>query len=81
MKGFLRPILRHLGFRAGLTLIGVLAACSYAVCGLFRPGWPSLLIFAVLVVSGFLMSFRFTAYNTIAYDEIGADRISAAKGL
>jgi len=78
MKGFVRPILRRMGFRTGLTLIGVLAACSYAVCGLFRPGWPFPLIFAVLVASGFLMSFQFTAYNTIAYDEIGPDRMSAA---
>ena len=30
--------------------------------------WP--LIFAVLAACGFFMSFQFTAYNTIAYDEI-----------
>ncbi len=54
------------------------AACSYALCGLFRPAWPFALIFAVLVMSGLLMSFQFTAYNTIAYDEIGPDRMSAA---
>ena len=35
-------------------------------------------MFAVLAVSGFLMSFQFTAYNTIAYDEIDKDRMSAA---
>ena len=35
-------------------------------------------MFAVLAVSGFLMSFQFTAYNTIAYDEIGKERMSAA---
>ena len=78
MKWLVGPILRRLGFRNSLTLIGVLAACSYAVCGLFRPGWPFPLIFAVLVVSGFLMSFQFTAYNTIAYDEIEPERMSGA---
>ena len=78
MKWFVGPILRRLGFRASLTIIGALGACSYAVCGLFRPGWPFPLIFAVLVVSGFLMSFQFTAYNTIAYDEIDAERMSGA---
>jgi MFS family permease len=35
-------------------------------------------IFAVLVTSGFLMSFQFTAYNTIAFDEIEPERMSSA---
>jgi EmrB/QacA subfamily drug resistance transporter len=81
MKGFVGPILRRFGFRDSLTLIGVLAACSYAVCGLFRPGWPFTLIFAVLIVSGFLMSFQFTAYNTIAFDEIPDERMSSANAF
>jgi EmrB/QacA subfamily drug resistance transporter len=81
MKGFVGPILRRWGFRASLTFIGVLAACSYAVCGLFRPGWPFPLIFAVLIVSGFLMSFQFTAYNTIAFDEIASERMSTANAF
>lgn len=78
MKSIAGPILRRFGFRTSLMLIGVLGACSYAVCGFFRPGWPMPLIFAVLVLSGFLMSFQFTAYNTIAYDEIEPARMSAA---
>jgi len=81
MKGLAVPILRRLGFRIGLTVIGVLSACSYALCGLFRPGWPFALIFAVLVMSGFLMSFQFTAYNTIAYDEIEPARMSSANSF
>jgi EmrB/QacA subfamily drug resistance transporter len=78
MKGVAGHILRRFGFRTSLTVIGVLGACSYAVCGLFRPGWPFPLIFIVLVMSGFFMSFQFTAYNTIAYDEIEPARMSSA---
>ena len=81
MKGFVGPILRRWGFRTSLTVVGVAAACSYAVCGFFRPGWPFPLIFAVLIVSGFLMSFQFTAYNTIAFDEIAAERLSSANAF
>ncbi len=81
MKWLVAPILRRVGFRTSLTLIGVLAACSYAVCGFFRPGWPFYLIFAVLVASGFLMSFQFTAYNTIAFDEIEPERMSSANSF
>jgi hypothetical protein len=54
------------------------ATVAYAACGLFRPDWPLPAVFAVMMVSGFLMSFQFTAYNTIAYDEIGKERMSAA---
>jgi EmrB/QacA subfamily drug resistance transporter len=78
MKGLAGPILRRWGFRSSMTALGVLSACSYAVCGLFRPGWPVAAIFAVLVTSGFLMSFQFTAYNTIAYADINPRMMSAA---
>jgi EmrB/QacA subfamily drug resistance transporter len=78
MKGFAGPILRRLGYRNSLSVIGMLGACSYALCGFFRPGWPFPLMFAVLVASGFLMSFQFTAYNTIAFDEIEPARMSSA---
>ncbi len=78
MKGLARRILHRFGFRSSLVAMGLLGTGSYAVCGLFRPSWPLPAVFAVLVVSGFLLSFQFTAYNTIAYDEIGKERMSAA---
>jgi hypothetical protein len=78
MKGFAVPILRRWGFRSSMTTFGALGICSYAVCGLFRPGWPMPLVFAILVMSGFLLSFQFTAYNTLAYDEIRGDLMSSA---
>jgi EmrB/QacA subfamily drug resistance transporter len=78
MKGVARRLLRAVGFRTSLVIMGILGTAAYAVCGLFRPGWPLPAVFAVMVVSGFLMSFQFTAYNTIAYDEIGKERMSAA---
>ncbi len=78
MKGVARRILKRFGFRSSLIVMGVLGTGAYAICGLFRPDWPLPAVFAVLVLSGFLISFQFTAYNTIAYDEIGKDRMSAA---
>ncbi len=78
MKGVARRILKRFGFRNSLIVMGVLGTGAYAICGLFRPDWPLPAVFAVLVLSGFLISFQFTAYNTIAYDEIGKDRMSAA---
>ncbi|SER35064.1 drug resistance transporter, EmrB/QacA subfamily [Faunimonas pinastri] len=78
MKAMAPIILRRMGFRISLVVNGVIASLCYAVCAAFRPDWPSSVIFAVLLVSGFFMSFQFTAYNTVAYDEIPASRISSA---
>ena len=78
MKGVARRILARFGFRASLIVMGLLGTAAYALCGLFRPDWPLPAVFAVLVISGSLMSFQFTAYNTIAYDEIDKTQMSAA---
>jgi EmrB/QacA subfamily drug resistance transporter len=71
-------VLRRFGFRDTLIVNGFFASAGYAVCGMFRPGWPMLLMFAIMVTSGFFMSLQFTGYNTIAYDEIEQDRMGAA---
>ncbi len=78
MKWLAPGVLRRFGFRNSLIVNGLLASAGYAVCGFFRPAWPVAAIFAVLGLSGFFMSFQFTAYNTIAYDEIPPQRMSAA---
>jgi hypothetical protein len=78
MKWLAPKALKQFGFRSSLIVNGLIASAGYLVCGLFRPTWPIAAIFAVLAVSGFFMSFQFTAYNTIAYDEIPPERISAA---
>ena len=71
-------LLRRFGFRDTLAVNGLFASGGYALCGLFRPGWPWPLMFLVMMASGFFMSIQFTGYNTIAYDEIEQDRMGAA---
>ncbi|MFD1950109.1 DHA2 family efflux MFS transporter permease subunit [Sphingomonas arantia] len=78
MKGLAPRLLRRFGFRRALVTNGLVASAGYAVCGLFRPDWPVAAIFATLLACGFFMSFQFTAYNTIAYDEIPKERMSSA---
>jgi MFS family permease len=78
MKWLAPWALRRFGFRSSLIVNGLVASGGYAVCALFRPSWPTGAIFAVLAACGFFMSFQFTAYNTIAYDQIPAARMSAA---
>jgi EmrB/QacA subfamily drug resistance transporter len=72
------PILRRFGFRDTLMVNGFFASAGYAICGLFRPGWPLPLMFAMMLLSGFFMSIQFTGYNTIAYDEIPPERMGTA---
>ncbi|HEX2761687.1 MAG TPA: DHA2 family efflux MFS transporter permease subunit [Rhizomicrobium sp.] len=71
-------LLRRYGFRDALVINGFFASAGYALCGLFRPGWPLPLMFLVMVLAGFFMSLQFTGYNTIAYDEVEQDRMSSA---
>jgi EmrB/QacA subfamily drug resistance transporter len=78
MKAVAPGVLRRFGFRTTLIGNGIIATLGYALCAAFRPGWPIWTIFLVLLVNGFFMSLQFTAYNTLAYDEIPRPRMSAA---
>ena len=78
MKALAPRLLRRFGFRDALMANGVAAVLLYGLCAFFRPDWPLPLIFGVLVVCGFSMSFQFTAYNTVAYDRISPRQMSAA---
>jgi EmrB/QacA subfamily drug resistance transporter len=77
-KPFTPALLRRYGFRNTLAVNGIFASVGYAVCGLFRPGWPLPVMFLIMVASGFCMSLQFSGYNTIAYDEIEQGRMGAA---
>ncbi len=78
MKGAAQRILKRFGFRRALICNGIIATAGYALCGVFRPDWPTWAIFGVLCLSGFFMSFQFTAYNAIAYGSIDKQHMSSA---
>ena len=78
MKVSARPFLRRFGFRRILIGNGVISGVSILACAFFTPSTPVMAIFAVLLVGGFFRSLQFTAFNTIAYADIGTAKISAA---
>jgi EmrB/QacA subfamily drug resistance transporter len=78
MKSLAQRVLRRFGFRRALIWNGVIATAGYATCGLFGPSWPVWAMFCVLALSGFFMSFQFTAYNTIAYAGVDKQHMSSA---
>ncbi|MBM7131193.1 DHA2 family efflux MFS transporter permease subunit [Dyella mobilis] len=74
-------LLRWIGFRRAMVYNGVLASLSYAVCAFFQADWPFWLMFGLLMICGVVMSIQFTAYNTIAYEAVPTDRMSAANSF
>jgi EmrB/QacA subfamily drug resistance transporter len=81
MKAVAAPILRGLGFRNTLIWNSVLSSLLYAACAALRPDWPHWVTFILLAVCGFSMSLQFTAYNTVAYDDIPSERAAAANSF
>lgn len=81
MKAAAPPILRRFGFRATLIWNGIFSSLLYAVCAAFRQSWPHWSLFLVLAVCGFSMSLQFTAYNTVAYDDVPPERTASANSF
>jgi EmrB/QacA subfamily drug resistance transporter len=81
MKAFAAPLLRRFGFRNVLVWNGILSSSLYALCAAFRQDWPHWALFAVLALCGFSMSLQFTAYNTVAYDDVPPERTAAANSF
>jgi EmrB/QacA subfamily drug resistance transporter len=78
MKSAAKPVLRHWGFRQVMMWNGMTSTIFLAAIASFRPSWPTVAIYAVLLVGGFFQSLQFTAYNTIAYADIERARMSSA---
>ena len=78
MKASAPAMLRRLGFRNTLVWIGLAATLLTGSIAAFRPGWPMVAIYAVLLAGGFVQSLQFMAYNTIAYADVPRRRMSAA---
>ena len=74
-------VLRWLGFRRVLVGNAALCAVGLAIYGTFRESWPLWAMYAVLLVTGYLRSLQFTAYNSIAYADVAPARMSAATTL
>jgi EmrB/QacA subfamily drug resistance transporter len=71
-------ILRRLGFRNVLVWIGLVATLLLAASAAFRPSWPVIFIYVVLLLNGFFQSLQFMAYNTIAYADVPRPQMSTA---
>ena len=78
MRPLAPRLLRQIGFRNTMIWVGLASTLLLAVSATFRPSWPVSLMFAVLVVIGFVQSLQFMGYNTIVYADVPQQRMSAA---
>ncbi|HUA77595.1 MAG TPA: MFS transporter, partial [Acetobacteraceae bacterium] len=78
MKAAAPRVLRRIGFRNTMIWVGLAGTLCAGVIAFFRPDWPIVLIYGVLLVGGFFQSLQFMAYNTIAYADVPRGQMSAA---
>ena len=78
MESGAKAVLGHWGVRPVMMWNGLTSTIFLAAIASFRPSWPTVAIYAVLLVGGFFQSLQFTAYNTIAYADIDRARMSSA---
>ncbi len=78
MRFLAKRLLRRHGFRTVMTANGITSGLLMLACATFRPGWPFALLSGVMFLLGLTQALQFTAYNTIAYADVPAERMSAA---
>jgi EmrB/QacA subfamily drug resistance transporter len=75
------PLMRRFGMRTVmLASVAASAACLVAMA-LLRPGTPATLLLGLLAASGVVRSTGFTAYNTVAFADVAAERMTSANTL
>jgi EmrB/QacA subfamily drug resistance transporter len=70
MKFTVSPLVKRFGYRNLLIINGVMSCAMFAVKASFTATMPVLLMFGILVVSGFMRSLQFSSLNTLAYADI-----------
>ncbi len=81
MKPATNIVLGRFGFRATLIWNGVLAIATILACGLLTATTPTIVILAVLFVSGLSRSMEFTTINALSFSDLDQRRMSGANTL
>jgi EmrB/QacA subfamily drug resistance transporter len=81
MKFTVSPLVRRFGYRNLLLINGVLSCIMFAAKASFTATMPVLMMFGILLISGFLRSLQFSALNTLAYADIDTRDMARANAL
>jgi EmrB/QacA subfamily drug resistance transporter len=78
MKFTAPQLLRRFGFRPILVWNSLICAAMLGAYALIRADTPALLVWLLLLTSGFFRSLLFTSLNAVAYADIPPERMSQA---
>ncbi len=81
MKFTVSPLVKRFGYRNVLIVNSVLSCAMFAAKASFTATMPVLVMFGILLVSGFMRSLQFSALNTLAYADIDSADIARANAL
>jgi EmrB/QacA subfamily drug resistance transporter len=81
IKPLTTPLMRRFGMRAVMLGSVLASAACLAGIALLRATTPLPAIVAVLTLSGVFRSIGFTTYNTVAFADIPAERVTSANTL
>jgi EmrB/QacA subfamily drug resistance transporter len=81
MKFTVSPLVRRFGYRNLLIINGVLSCLMFAAKASFTVTMPVVMMFGILLVSGFMRSLQFSALNTLAYADIDVKDMARANAL
>jgi EmrB/QacA subfamily drug resistance transporter len=81
MKFTVSPLVKRFGYRNLLIINGVLSCIMFAAKASFTATMPVLVMFGILLVSGFMRSLQFSALNTLAYADIEHKDVARANAL
>jgi EmrB/QacA subfamily drug resistance transporter len=81
MKFTVAPLVRRFGYRNVLVWNGLLTFVLVAAQALFTAMTPYVVMFVVLLASGFARSLQFSSLNTLAYADMSQAEMSKANAL
>jgi len=81
IKPFTTPLLMRFGFRTIIFASSLAASASIALMALLTVETPVVLVAVLLFASGVARSIGFTAYNTVAFADVPAERMNPANTL
>jgi Na+/melibiose symporter-like transporter len=81
MKFTVSPLVKRFGYRNLLIINGVLSCLMFAAKASFTATMPVVVMFGILLVSGFMRSLQFSALNTLAYADIDHSDMARANAF
>ncbi|QUD84128.1 MFS transporter [Gordonia polyisoprenivorans] len=81
IKPLTTPLMRRWGIRRVLLVVSAASVVTFVALAAVGAATPAWLLALVLVVSGMLRSIGFSAYNTLAFADVGEVRLGDANAL